>query len=134
MKWAKVVTKSSTYDVTHKKPALPKQKIFFRGQTRRFAVSFETFTELVEHIGLKKFPRKATCVQAFFFENLRILAYVKVLTLEIERCFLRCCQSIISAKFCRSTAYRQYLLMKAATLLFCMECLQTQVATSSLIN
>jgi len=28
VKWTKVVKKSSTYDVTHKKSALPKQKIF----------------------------------------------------------------------------------------------------------
>jgi len=29
-KWAKVAKKSSTYDVTHKKPATPKQKFFFK--------------------------------------------------------------------------------------------------------
>jgi len=54
--------KVSTYDVTHKKPALPKQKIIFRVQTRRPAESFETFTGSVEHTGPEKFPRKATCV------------------------------------------------------------------------
>jgi len=31
-------------------------------QTRRLAASFETFTWSVEHTGLEKFPRKATCV------------------------------------------------------------------------
>jgi len=31
-------------------------------QTRRLAVSFETFTGSVEHAGPEKFPRKATCV------------------------------------------------------------------------
>jgi len=61
-KWAKVAYKSSTYDVTHKKTATPKQKIFFRVQTRRLAASFETFTGSVEHTGLEKFPHKATCV------------------------------------------------------------------------
>jgi len=30
-----------TYDVTHKKYATPKQKFFFRVQTRRLAESFE---------------------------------------------------------------------------------------------
>jgi len=29
-KWAKVVWKSSTYDVTHKKPAPPSKKIVFK--------------------------------------------------------------------------------------------------------
>jgi len=31
-------------------------------QTRRLAVSFETFTRSVEHTGPEKFPCKATCV------------------------------------------------------------------------
>jgi len=30
-------------------------------------VSFETFTRSVEHTGPEKFPRKTTCVYAFFF-------------------------------------------------------------------
>ena len=54
--------KSSTYDVTHKKPASPKQKIVFQVQTRRPAAIFETFTGSAEHTGPEKFPRKATCV------------------------------------------------------------------------
>ena len=29
-KWAKVVEKPSTYDVTHRQPAPPNQKFFFR--------------------------------------------------------------------------------------------------------
>jgi len=37
-KWAK---KSSTYDVTHKKPAPHKQKIFFRVQSTTLADPFE---------------------------------------------------------------------------------------------
>ena len=61
-KWAKVAKKSSTYDVTHKKPASTKQKIFFRVQTKRLATSFETFTGSVENTGPEKFPREATCV------------------------------------------------------------------------
>jgi len=36
--------------------------------------------------------------------------------------------------FCRYTAYRQCLLTKAATLIFCTEFLETQVATLSMIN
>jgi len=60
-KWAKVAKKSSTYDVTHKKPP-PQAKNFFRVQTKGLAASFETFTSSVEHTGPEKFPRKATCV------------------------------------------------------------------------
>jgi len=37
-KWAK---KSSTYDVTHKKPAPPMRKIFFQVQSTRLANPFE---------------------------------------------------------------------------------------------
>jgi len=40
-------------------------------QTRKLGASFETFTGSVEHTGPEKFPRKATCVQAFFSENPR---------------------------------------------------------------
>ena len=42
-------------------------------------MSFETFTWSVEYTGPEKFPCKATCVLAFFFENPRILADAKVL-------------------------------------------------------
>jgi len=41
-KWAKVAKKCSTYDITHKKTAPPKQKIFFRLQSTRLADPFET--------------------------------------------------------------------------------------------
>ena len=47
----------------------PKQKFFFRVQTRRLAASFETFTGSAEHTRPEKFLRKATCVQAFFFQK-----------------------------------------------------------------
>jgi len=57
-----------------------------------------------------------------------------LLRLEIDRLILRWCQGIISAKFRRYTEYPQYLLLKAAMLVFCMECSETLVATSSLIN
>jgi len=40
-KWAKVAYKSSTYDVTHKKPAPPRQKNFLRVQSTRLADPFE---------------------------------------------------------------------------------------------
>ena len=33
-------------------------------------MSFETFTGSVEHTGPEKFPRKATCVWAFFFPKI----------------------------------------------------------------
>jgi len=57
-----------------------------------------------------------------------------LLRLAIDRLILRCCQSIISAKFFRYTEHRQYFLTNAATLVLCMECSKTQVATSSMIN
>jgi len=38
-------------------------------QTRRLAASFEASTRSVTCTGTKKFPRKATCVSALFFEN-----------------------------------------------------------------
>jgi len=40
-KWAKVALKSSNYDVTHKKTATPRHKIFFRVQSTRLADLFE---------------------------------------------------------------------------------------------
>jgi len=39
-------------------------------QTRKLAVSFETFTRSVEHTGPEKFLRKATCVEVFFFPKI----------------------------------------------------------------
>ena len=58
--------KPSTYDVTHKKSAFPKQKIFFQVQAARLAASFETLTGSVALTGPEKFPHKATCVPVFF--------------------------------------------------------------------
>ena len=43
---------------------------------------------------------------------------------------LQCCQSIKLAKFHGCTVYWQYLLIKAAMLVFCAECSETQVAIS----
>ena len=57
-----------------------------------------------------------------------------LLGLEIDRWILRCCQSITSAKFCRYAVYRQYLLIKAVTIVLCMECTEIVVAASSMIN
>jgi len=54
-------------------------------QTRRLAVSFETFTGSVEHTEAEKFPRKATCVLAFFSENLQILLDTKELNENIQK-------------------------------------------------
>jgi len=39
----------------------PQAKIFFRVQTRRLAVSFQTFTGSVAQTGPEKFPHKASC-------------------------------------------------------------------------
>jgi len=46
VKWAKMAWKHSTYGVTHKKSALPNQKIFVQVQTRRLAPSFWAFEQL----------------------------------------------------------------------------------------
>ena len=78
-KWAKVAKKSSTYDVTHKKPALPKKKNFFRVQTRRLTASSDALTR--SQTGAETFPRRATCVQVFFFKNPRKQPYAKELGL-----------------------------------------------------
>jgi len=56
------------------------------------------------------------------------------LRLEINRQIVWCCQSITSTKFHQYAVYRQNLLIKTAMLVFCTECLETQVATSSLNN
>ena len=45
----------------------PQSKNFFRVQTRRLAVSFETFIGSLEHTGPEKFPRKATSFRWGFF-------------------------------------------------------------------
>jgi len=42
-----------------------------------------------------------------------------VIRLKIDRWILQCFQSVILAKLCRYTIYQQYMLIKAATLLFC---------------
>jgi len=69
-KWAKVAQKSSTYDVTHKKPA-PPGKNFLQVQARRLAASFDASIRSVTLTGAEIFLRKATCVLVFFSENLR---------------------------------------------------------------
>jgi len=66
VKLAKVAKKSSTYDVTHKKTASPKQKVFCRVQTTRLPESFDTSTRSVTRTGAAIFPRKATCDPAVF--------------------------------------------------------------------
>jgi len=72
VKLAKVDKKSSTYDVTDKKPASPKQKKIFCVQTTRLAVSFDASTRSVTHTGVKIFPRKSTCESVIFFEPLEL--------------------------------------------------------------
>jgi len=81
-----------------------------------------------------------SCTVCFYVTNLQLLISffsIKLhflLRLEIDRWILRCCQSIISAKCCQHIVYWQYLLIKATTLFFCMECSETQVATACMIN
>jgi len=67
-------------DVTHRQPAPPKQKFFFRVQTR-LAAFFDSLTGSVEH----------TAFRRFFSENPRILADAKELSLcdqwKLVECF-----------------------------------------------
>jgi len=68
VKLAKVAKKPSTYNVTDKKPAPPKQKIFFRVQTTRLFASFDALTRSVTGTGAEIFPCKATCESAVFLQ------------------------------------------------------------------
>jgi len=45
-KWAKVAYKSSTYDVTHKKPAPPGKKIFFECNLLVWPIRLSRWTAL----------------------------------------------------------------------------------------
>ena len=69
-KWAKVAKKSSTYDITHKKTALPRQKIFFRVQSTRLADLFEllnsSLAQSTEDLGRWQGNRKLL----FFFAKI----------------------------------------------------------------
>jgi len=64
----------------------------------------------VAHLARKKGVCRGRAAYDITFQHKTTL----LLRLEIYRWILRCCQSIISAKFCRHTVYRQYLLIKAA--------------------
>jgi len=70
VKLVKVAKKSSTYDVTHKKPITPNQKIFFECKLQD--VSFDTSTRSVTQTGAEIFPRKAMCDPAVFCEPLEL--------------------------------------------------------------
>ena len=124
--------------------------IFYIGFTQHCTACFYV-TNLRTHLFLTKFhtyllisPKPVVAVSgasslgsvgegqlliSFFSIKLHFL-----LRLEIDRWILRCCQSIISAKCCQHIVYWQYLLIKATTLFFCMECSETQVATACMIN
>ena len=52
-----------------KNPHPPQAKKFFSSADQKTCRVFGTFTGSVEHTGPEKFPRKATCVQAFFSET-----------------------------------------------------------------
>jgi len=54
--------KAFHYDVIHKKTALPKQKNFFRVQTRRLVATFVASTRSITSTGAEMFPRKAMCI------------------------------------------------------------------------
>jgi len=66
-----VTQKSSTYDVTDKKSALPKQKIVFRVQTRRLAVSFEGLNSSLPLLAPELRMCKATCDPVVLHEHPR---------------------------------------------------------------
>jgi len=63
----KLAKKSSTYNVTHKKPA-PQPKNFFRVQTTRLAVSFDTSTRSVTRTGVD-IPAQSHVRSSCFFAN-----------------------------------------------------------------
>jgi len=67
---AKVAKKSSIYDVTHKKPAPPNQKFFFKCKLQD--ASFDTSTRSVTCTGAEIFSCKATCDPAVFCETLEL--------------------------------------------------------------
>jgi len=62
------------YDVTHKEPARPKQKIFFRVQTRRLAASFDASTRSVTRTGAEIFPGKPRAFGRFFSDQGQTIA------------------------------------------------------------
>jgi len=61
-----------TYDITHRQPAPPKQKIFFRVQSTRLATFFDIFAGSLERTGAEIFIRKATFESAAFCEPLEL--------------------------------------------------------------
>ena len=73
-----------------RKTRIPKQKYFFRVQTRRLATSFEIFTGSVEHTGPEKFPHKATCVffrkspKAAGWQRVNQKYYLKILSWNLK--------------------------------------------------
>ena len=78
VKLVKVAKKSSTYNVTHKKPAPPNQKNFFHVQTTRLAASFDTSTRSKTRTRAEIFPHKATCDPAVFCEPLGLTRFQSV--------------------------------------------------------
>jgi len=62
-----------------KNPHLPSKKIFFRVQTRRLAVSFETFTGSVKAYRTGEIPAQSHLRLGVFFENPGILVDTKEL-------------------------------------------------------
>jgi len=73
-----VAKKSSTFDVTHKKPAPPNHNLFFRVQTTRLAAPFDTSTRSVTCTRAEKLPCKATCDLAVFLRTAWINPDVKM--------------------------------------------------------
>jgi len=61
---ARVTKMSSTYDVTDKKRASPKQKKFFQVKTTSLATCFDALTRSVTRTGVEIFLRKPTCESA----------------------------------------------------------------------
>jgi len=53
--------KTFTYDVTHKKPAFPEQKIFFRVEIRRLAKSFKPLNSSLPLSAPELCSHKSTC-------------------------------------------------------------------------
>ena len=79
LKWAEVAWKSFTYDVTHKKFIPPKQKIYFRVQTRRLPASFAPLKSSLPLQAPELRTGKAVCDLFFCQENPWNQADAKVL-------------------------------------------------------
>jgi len=129
------ITGTQPESVQHKRCLSPKNRFHYgfskcvTFQNKSLLVYFNGYTPVVHLPWKKGSVAEGQLLLSLFSIKLHFL-----LRLVIDRWILRCCQSITSAKFRWYAVYRQYLFIKAATLVFCTECSETQIVTSSLVN